>query len=393
MPATEKPKRKRKSNEPKPSQQDRDESAAPASGGLEVEKQREGTKIALPFADTPVIRRNKEMRAKSKTQHRRSSTSIRGRRASSLIESGTSNGTRFRTYSTKFTFQRTTAQLVRFTSFLSDSSHHSGQDDQVTDFEDDAAVPHADVETRDFYKHIEQSLPEPRRMKQALTWCATRALAEKAHGGSGDSRETFIAEAARHITEDLLKDYANKSEMSDWFSREDAAPTAIVKKPNPANVDNAKRLVQLEQEVDELQAQGRAWNSLLSPKPAGPDLSTDLASIDASALDPAQANILASLRPAKSDDAKCDESLEDITSRLRKINSSLEPQIDEFAYGIHRLSQYRAAAERVADKILGTTAQQLDARDREAKQVTGTSAVEARDVLSALAGALNERAR
>jgi len=59
--------------------------------GLRVEKRRVTTKIALPFADTPVITRNKEMR-KNSGGHRRSSTGLRGRRASSLIESGTSNG-------------------------------------------------------------------------------------------------------------------------------------------------------------------------------------------------------------------------------------------------------------------------------------------------------------
>ncbi|KAK2848540.1 hypothetical protein FQN49_005625 [Arthroderma sp. PD_2] len=52
-----------------------------------------GTKIALPFADTPVIQRNKDMRKeKSRKGQRRSSLSLRGRRASSLIDSGTSNG-------------------------------------------------------------------------------------------------------------------------------------------------------------------------------------------------------------------------------------------------------------------------------------------------------------
>lgn len=50
------------------------------------------TKIMLPFADTPVITRNKEMRKGGKDGHRRSSTGLRGRRASSLIDSGLSNG-------------------------------------------------------------------------------------------------------------------------------------------------------------------------------------------------------------------------------------------------------------------------------------------------------------
>lgn len=49
--------------------------------------------ISLPMADTPVIQRNKEMRTKkSEKGNRRSSLGMRGRRASSLIDSGTSNG-------------------------------------------------------------------------------------------------------------------------------------------------------------------------------------------------------------------------------------------------------------------------------------------------------------
>ena len=50
----------------------------------------DATKIALPFADTPVIRRNKEMRQTNNA--RRSSLGLRGRRASSLIDTGKSNG-------------------------------------------------------------------------------------------------------------------------------------------------------------------------------------------------------------------------------------------------------------------------------------------------------------
>lgn len=50
------------------------------------------TKIALPFADTPIIRRNKEMRKGAQSDSRRSSLSLRGRRASSLINTGKSNG-------------------------------------------------------------------------------------------------------------------------------------------------------------------------------------------------------------------------------------------------------------------------------------------------------------
>jgi kinetochore protein Mis13/DSN1 len=65
----------------------------PKPDGIHFAKKRDGaTKIMLPFADTPVINRNKEMRKGGKDGHRRSSTGLRGRRASSLIDSGMSNG-------------------------------------------------------------------------------------------------------------------------------------------------------------------------------------------------------------------------------------------------------------------------------------------------------------
>lgn len=51
----------------------------------------DATKITLPFADTPRIQRNKDMRKTNAA--RRSSLGLRGRRASSLIDSGKSTGT------------------------------------------------------------------------------------------------------------------------------------------------------------------------------------------------------------------------------------------------------------------------------------------------------------
>ncbi|KAK6951424.1 hypothetical protein Daesc_007959 [Daldinia eschscholtzii] len=96
-------------------------------------------KIALPFSDTPIMNRNKEMRRK--TGARRSSLGMRGRRASSLIDNG-----------------------------------HS-------------AIPHKAVDPAEFYKHIEADLMEPRRMKQLLTWCGERALSEKPPLGSLNSNE------------------------------------------------------------------------------------------------------------------------------------------------------------------------------------------------------------
>lgn len=104
------------------------------------------TTIALPFSDTPVINRNKEMRKKGAGGARRSSLGMRGRRASSLIDNG-----------------------------------HS-------------AIPHKEVDMKEFYKHIEADLPEPRRMKQLLTWVGERALGEKPAHGDPDSGALLAGE-------------------------------------------------------------------------------------------------------------------------------------------------------------------------------------------------------
>jgi kinetochore protein Mis13/DSN1 len=104
------------------------------------------TVISLPFSDTPIINRNKELRKKG-AGARRSSLGLRGRRASSLIENG-----------------------------------HS-------------AIPHREVETAEFYKHIEaEGLSEPRRMKQLLTWTGERCLGEKPPHGSQDSGAQLAGE-------------------------------------------------------------------------------------------------------------------------------------------------------------------------------------------------------
>jgi len=70
--------------------------AGEPNGFTSPEQPPAGTKVALPMADTPVIQRNKELRGtKGNKGRRRSSLQMRGRRASSLIDSGASNGMLF----------------------------------------------------------------------------------------------------------------------------------------------------------------------------------------------------------------------------------------------------------------------------------------------------------
>jgi hypothetical protein len=131
----------------------------------------------------------------------------------------------------------------------------------------DTAEPHSQVETNEFYKHISQDLVEPKRMRQLLLWCGHRALPEKSGGGQMDAAETAAMHAgmlifeyckeictdmcfiARVIQEELLNEFSSRNNLSYWYDREDTTPTVLVKKPNPRNIQNTEKLLQLEAEL------------------------------------------------------------------------------------------------------------------------------------------------
>ncbi|TPR06873.1 Chitin binding domain family protein [Aspergillus niger] len=318
------------------------------------------TTIALPLADTPVIQRNKEMRGKKSVKggNRRSSLGMRGRRASSLIDSGASN-----------------------------------------------ALPHKKVDTADFYKHIAADLPEPRRMRQLLIWCGTRAMGDKPSGSRSEDESARLA--ARVIQEELLKEFSSNSELSNWFGREDATPpTLVVKKENPKNIQNAEKIQELEEQIQRLQKERHALNALLRPadipriKPAPPEQpeSDSVPSsqpsppeqIDLSLLEPSQRKIFAQINPEAAKQQPDAQPMETepaapepnllpqmspstVSTRLSRITKSLAPTLDSLAAGIHDIDLYRTMSDTVSTRILRICAERLDERDARRRLATAES--------------------
>lgn len=136
------------------------------------------TKIALPFADTPIIKRNKEMRKASADTNRRSSSGMRGRRASSLIDEGRGNG--------EF-FCASAGRQSR--SFECTNGRYEVFPDNFRANPISSALPHPEVPTAEFYKHISAELTEPRRMRCLLGWCGNRALPPKPDAPKQSSKE------------------------------------------------------------------------------------------------------------------------------------------------------------------------------------------------------------
>lgn len=189
--------------------------------GLKVGKSRDGIKIALPFADTPVIKRNKEMRAhnKGKPDLRRSSAGSGGRRGSSLFESGTSNGRNsasqpYQNDSDHVADSMIAKPLEKSVQTSGDGGAGQSNNLHIASYTSaeqrfleinanistaSVAVPHADVDVLDFYKLIDpQNLTEPKRMHQLLIWCASRALLDKRQAVDGTNTiETIAIESGK----------------------------------------------------------------------------------------------------------------------------------------------------------------------------------------------------
>ncbi|KAK2666555.1 hypothetical protein RAB80_017672 [Fusarium oxysporum f. sp. vasinfectum] len=249
------------------------------------------------MSDTPIINRNKEMRKKGGNSNWRSSLGNRGRRASSLIESG------------------------------------------------QTAIPHREVNSADFYKHIEaEGLTEPRRMKQLLTWCGERALARKPPYDTPNSNAILGAH------------FAARSEFSDWFSREDDAPKVpIVSRTNPRNM--------------ELQDEKKAWQAIRKPPPEQPPLFSEgetgpIVLPDFDLLDPYEGKIRGFLAD---ETASFDAVRSQTESKLRTIQSSLEFQVDQLADNVHKLEQRVLVAGKEADKVISVSALRLRQREEQEK--------------------------
>lgn len=306
-----------------------------------AKSKKQPTTVPLPLSDTPVINRNKEFRNKSREGNRRSSLGLRGRRASSLIDNGQS------------------------------------------------AIPHQEVEMTDFYKYIEaEGLSEPRRMRQLLTWTGERCLGPNSSTG----RLSRAAElAARHVKESLLNDFANKSEYSDWFNRQEAEPAKIVKKPNPRNLELECNIVAVEARLKKLREERDKWKELAKPTPQFPLILPDMnelnsSHIDATLLDPEQAIILAEASSSSASDLR-----HQISQKLQKFQSMLLFEVDQFADGVYKLERYKEIVDRVADRILSLSAKKLEEFHCKEKEQIGTRDLPIKEVLRSLSRILPER--
>ncbi|GKU16308.1 unnamed protein product, partial [Fusarium langsethiae] len=232
--------------------------------------------------------------------------------------------------------------------------------------------------------------PWPRRMKQLLIWCGERALAKKPPHGTPNSNAIL---GARAIQDQLLKDFAARSEFSDWFSREDDAPKVpVVLSPNPRNMELDEKLAQLEINIEQLQDEKKAWQAIRKLPPDRLTIFSEgetgrIVLPDFDLLDPDQDKIRESLADETSSFNAVRSQTE---SRLRAVQSKLEFQVDQFADNVHKLEQRVLFASKEADRVLSVSAIRLRQREEQEKASVGTRDMPAIEVLRSLGNILPE---
>lgn len=203
--------------------------------------------------------------------------------------------------------------------------------------------------------------------------------------------------------------------LSDWFSRDEAAPPQIPlrKKPNPRNITNAAKAEELERELERLvstvlssftlctdedtrlKKERTEWEEVIKsgtsvPEPEEREEATpgQMSPLRGDTLDSPQRAIFAQLQSSVMDSTTEPEGLQ---RRLRTISDDLEFVVDQFAHGVHALSTTRDTAARVAEKSLANAANALEERERQ-RAAGGTGAGQM-DTLRGLARVLNAQYR
>ncbi|KAK9450074.1 Mis12-Mtw1 protein family-domain-containing protein [Limtongia smithiae] len=279
------------------------------------------TIISLPLSDTPIIRRNQQLRQQNGGS-RRSSLGMRGKRASSLSKG-----------------------LV--------------------------AVPHSDIETAEFYKHLDSDLPDPHRMKQLLVWCANRSMA---HMKQADKKKQPAASIARIITEELVKDLTDGKISTSWWNRPN--DNSCPKKPNPLNVANSAKIDEFKTRLERLRTEKKTWADAENDmKPILPPLSN----VDVTLLLPKEASFLSRYESA----SLADESTPKLAA-IQRQTKEVELSVDTLRHDLYQVKSVSASAANYADQVLKDVSKSLEQIRSTTQKIGGTDGLEIRDVLRTL---------
>ncbi|RIB17057.1 kinetochore-associated protein Dsn1/Mis13 [Gigaspora rosea] len=253
--------------------------------------------IPIPHTETPIIKKNQAIRQSK----RRSSLEKRGKRASSI-----GNG------------------------FV--------------------AKPHPDVNSNEFFRHIQAELPEPIKLRQLLAWCGLRSLDKQT---SADENALKIAKI---IEQEVLNDLIDGKISTSWYNRQnghESLEKTLPRKPHPQNLVNQRKLKEHEATLQRLKAEYEEWTKLISeinsfhasvvnvsPSITGTSSEGKISilpdEIDMSFLPEEQHKFLLQY---------CNEDEKNKINEIEKIIQPLESQLDHIYHSFYHASKFNTATQ------------------------------------------------
>ncbi|CAH2355881.1 hypothetical protein CLIB1423_37S00276 [[Candida] railenensis] len=140
-------------------------------------------------------------------------------------------------------------------------------------------VPHDTIPPSDYYKLLDNSLPEPHRMRQLLIWCFKKKLdqEDKEKNVTTSVEDKTSINIAKVIKEEIMTDLVNGDIETSWYNKENKSyrDNAISKNktkndkgnkllPNPLNVKTLENIQIYQQKLKELQTEREEWDKSLN---------------------------------------------------------------------------------------------------------------------------------
>lgn len=125
--------------------------------------------------------------------------------------------------------------------------------------------PHEQIDPKEYYKFLDDSMPDPNRMRQLLVWCFKKTLQRH---DEQQEQQSPSAETVKGITkvigEEFLEGLTNGKISTSWYNRQDdddqynQVMRPVV--PNPLNESNEENIKIFEDKLIQLQQEKREWH-------------------------------------------------------------------------------------------------------------------------------------
>lgn len=134
-------------------------------------------------------------------------------------------------------------------------------------------VPHEQISTKEYYKHLNNDLPDPHKMRQLLIWCSKKKFDEDKNKhikqkNKLSNEELTSLNIAKVIKEEVVRDLVDGKINISWWNKDDeiesSSSTEVKIIPNEKNIKNKEILKNLEKKLVELRSKNDEWEKTLS---------------------------------------------------------------------------------------------------------------------------------